>query len=437
MGLRGFGGRVAVAAVAAVMATACTAGDDSASDTSVDDTEPGSSVPVATGPAPGVTDDAIQIGVTYGDLEALAAIGLDFDAGPAEDVYSALAADINDAGGINGRQIELTFAPVDVVQPSPGEAECVELTEDADVFAVMGFFLGDAVLCPVATHETAVIGGEQSPARMEQAVAPWATWTPDADLAEDALRAYDEMGALDGTVAVFVNARDQGILDEHVVPTLEELGVEPVEVGVVDAPANDQVALGTNVDTIAERFEASGADTVVVVGLSGSDWPTQMSDNPDYRPQLLFLDVQAPRAFLNTSGDTDTSVLDGSLAAGTYGPFQDAFDEPAMQECVGRLADRGIDTPSPDSTSGEPGDLPFNAAFAGCADFALLQAWFEAAGEDLNYGTLQSALDAGFDLAIPGDPTERQYGAAPDADGDPPAYLFEWDPDAQDFARID
>jgi len=373
----------------------------------------------------------------YGDVEALAAIGLDFDTGPAEDVYNALAADINEEGGINGRELELVFAPVDLTQPAPGEEECVQLTEDEDVFAIMGFFLGDSVLCAVSTHQTAVSGGEQSPARLEQAQAPWATWTPDADLAVDALTAYDEMGALDGNVAVFVNSRDQGILDDQVLPTLDELGVEPVEVGVVDAPANDQVALGANVDTIAAAFEAADADTVVVVGLSGSDWPNQMSDNTDYRPQLLFLDVQAPRAFLNISVDTDTSVLDGSLAAGTYGPFQDAYEEAAMQECIGRLADQGIDTPAPESTSGEPGDLPFNAAFAGCADFALLQAWLESAGEDLNYGTLQAGLDAGFDLTIPGDPAERHYGAAPDADGGPPAYLFEWDPEAQDYARID
>ena len=52
----------------------------------------------------------------------------------------------------------------------------------------------------------------------------------------------DERGELDGTVAVFSNARDQETLEGTVLPTLEDLGVEPVETGVVDVPPDDQAA---------------------------------------------------------------------------------------------------------------------------------------------------------------------------------------------------
>ncbi|MEZ5168343.1 MAG: TauD/TfdA family dioxygenase [Acidimicrobiales bacterium] len=44
-------------------------------------------------------------------------------------------------------------------------------------------------------------------------------------------------------------------------------------------------------------------------------------------------------------------------------------------------------------------------------------ALLEAAGPDLNYGTLATAID-GLTVTVPGDPT-RTYGPAPAADGDP------------------
>ena len=330
------------------------------------------------------------------------------------------------------------FAPIDPTSPAPAEAKCVELTEDEDVFVVVGFFLTDAVNCVVGTHATAVVGGEMTPERLAQAAAPWISWTPDSDLPAAALQAFADYGALEGNVAVFANARDQAVLDDQVLPTLAELGVEPVDTGVADAPPADQAAMQANVQTIAQRFQSAGADTIVLVGPSGQDWPTYMADDDSYRPQLLFLDSAAAQAFNKNAATTDRTVLDGSLAAGGYGPFQAQFEEPAMQECIARLADQGIETPEPDAVADdEPSNLPFSASFSACADLTLLQAWLDAAGEDLNYGTLQAAIDAGFELTVPGDPAVRTYGPPPDADGDPPAYLFEWDPSAEDFVLVE
>ena len=167
MTMRRFGGRVALVATAVVLAAACTSGDDSASDSTDAGTTPGSSAPVATGPAPGVTDDTIKIGITYTDAAALQAVGLDYEFGDMEAAYQALADDINEDGGIHGRQLELVFAPIDPTSPTPAEEKCVQLTEDEDVFIVAGFFLADAVICPVSTHETAVEGGEMTPERLE------------------------------------------------------------------------------------------------------------------------------------------------------------------------------------------------------------------------------------------------------------------------------
>src|SRR5262245_60259862 len=92
------------------------------------------------GPAPGVTDDAVRIGVNYVDAESLRASGIELDLGDFEAAYQAVADDINAAGGINGRTLDLVFAPISPADPTATEAECTRLTEDEDVFLITGFF---------------------------------------------------------------------------------------------------------------------------------------------------------------------------------------------------------------------------------------------------------------------------------------------------------
>ena len=75
---------------------------------------------------------------------------------------------------------------------------------------------------------------------------------------------------------------------------------------------------------------------------------------------------------------------------------------------------------------------PYQAAFQACPDVALIRAWLEAAGKNLNYGTLESAID-GLKVTIPGDPTERTYGPPPAADGNPTVYFFNWDESKKEF----
>ena len=312
----------------------------------------------------------------------------------------------------------------------------VQLTEDEDVFVVIGFFLNEAVMCPVETHATAVVGGGQSPETTARAAAPWLTRIPDSQMTETIIREYHERGELDGNVAVYAATLDQDTLDELVLPTLEELGVEPVDVAVNDAPRNDAVAVQTQTQLIAERFESSGADTILLVGLSSQDWPLNLSDGT-YRPALRFLERTAITAFATNAAVSDTSILEGALAGGAYGPAQAIFDEAAMQDCLAILDAADLGTPSPAEVGEEPSNQPYQAAFQACPDVALLRAWLEAAGEDLGYGTLQAAVDDGFTVAVPGDPDERTYGPAPSSDGDPAAYLFSWDESAGVLVRED
>jgi len=413
-----------VGIASALLLVGCTSGGSSKAGNT---TPPTTAAPSATGPAPGVTADSVKIGVTYVDTEALKKVGLNYDLGDWAGAAKALIAKINAAGGINGRKIDATYVKVDPTGPSSSQAACVKLTEDDDVFLVSGFFVADAVNCFVDTHKTAVIGGTQSAERLKNAKAPWLTSQPGAQFSSRVITALKDDGALDGKVGVFVGqAEDAATLNNDTVPALKAAGVTPTETAVMDAPVSDTAAIQNKVNLIAQKFQSSGVDTVVLAGQAAANWPTYMANNP-YHPKLLFLDVIGARAFVTNKSTTDTSVLKDSIAGGPYGPDQAIFDEPAMQACIKTLTAAGVKTPAPDTLpAGDMSNQPFQAAFQVCPVFDILKAWLGKAGKNLNYGTLGTALD-GLKVPVSGDPTPRVFG--PNAlDGNGKAYLFVWDP---------
>jgi len=422
----------AVAVATALVLVGCTAGDDGASTSA----EESSSTPttVLSGPAPGVTDEAVKVGLTFVDTDSLAAAGVDLDLGDIEGAYRALVDEINAEGGINGRQLDPVYTPINPIGSEGAEAACVELAEDEEVFIAAGLFLYDDAMCLVETHGTAVIGGGITEERLARATVPWFTPEAGSDLNDDAIRAMAESGEMDGPVAVLVDAASADYMEDDVLPLLDELGVDVVESAVQDAPAEDPAAVQTRVRTIAERFESSGATSVLLLSGAGLQWTTHMADQP-YRPRLLFPQTAGVDAFLQDQSQPDRSLLEDALAGGPYGPNQAAWEESAMQACIATLEAAGLEVPAPDEVEGE--GSPFLGAFQACPTMALLRAVLEATGPDLNYGTLRAAGDGLGEVAIPGDPGPRVFGPGTAADGDPIAYLYAWDTDTEAFVRID
>ena len=56
-------------------------------------------------------------------------------------------------------------------------------------------------------------------------------------------------------MAVYAAAANQAEMEDQILPVLEELGIEPVETGIMDAPTDDTAALEASVSLVAERFE--------------------------------------------------------------------------------------------------------------------------------------------------------------------------------------
>ena len=423
--------RLAVVVAAGALLIGCTAGEESGSTTT---TAAPAQASIAPGPAPGVTEDTIKVGVTFVDLAAIGDIAT-LDHGDYAAAYQALIDDINANGGINGRTVEATIIGVNPVGTDSSDAACVQLTEDEDVFAVMGFFNGDAPNCVVGTHATALIGGAMTAERLTRAEAPWFTADAGSDLQLEAVRSMAEAGEFDeATLGVYGTQTEETQINDDIQPLLDELGIEVTETVIADVgDTGDITQNNAAVQTAAERFTASGVDTVLLVGDSSLGWANGVEPT-DYRPRLLLTAPSSAKAWATDPAGHDLSVLDGAVGGNVYGPNQNVWELPRMQECIQIVEDAGVPVPEPDSVPEDEGAV-YLAGMDACRNVRLFQALVEAAG-DLDYGTLAAAAN-GLEVELPDQPEPVTYGPPPHADGDVPAYLYDWDPAIVDFALRD
>lgn len=149
------------------------------------------------------------------------------------------------------------------------EGACTRLTEDEQVFAVIGSFIGpnaEVNPCITETHGTMMIGGAPTPERLERATAPWLTTAMSAERRlVAAVNLMHEEGLIVEPLAIGVDIAEEPVADAIVIPELERLGYEITEKAVQDVPTGDAVA-GTAVwGTFLERFNVAGINTVMFV----------------------------------------------------------------------------------------------------------------------------------------------------------------------------
>ena len=101
------------------------------------------------------------------------------------------------------------FAPIDPTSTAPAEAACLKLTEDEDVFLVTGFFLADVVLCPLETHNTAVVGGGMTPDLGRSGARAVGHVDSRHRPGRRRCRQFADVGELDGNRRIYANAADK------------------------------------------------------------------------------------------------------------------------------------------------------------------------------------------------------------------------------------
>lgn len=384
----------------------------------------------------GLTDDTITIGAALIDVASLQAQGVEIDAVDPQALLDAWIATANDAGGLGGRQVEMVFEPYLPVSDTEAETVCTALTEDQEVFAVIGQLSGDTSLCITETHALPYVGlYGLSPERQSRSKGPFFA----VEMADDRQRAASiaamaEAGELEGNVGLYYQAKDQAIVDDVVKPALEEAGVQPVvettldDIGGGATGGADEAAVDQAIDTIVERHRS--ADVDVFLNVSNFADPMGGFQRKGWTPErILVTTQQALSEDVITETDIDPAILAQTLVVAPYVPSK---DELLADEDVVTCIDEYNATDPEEPIDPEAASRTSLAGLANlCTAWTVFRRGVEDAGDELTAQTWAAGVAGIGDEHLPGFPFSS-LGEGKQSAGDTiGSYAF--DPDAGAF----
>lgn len=373
---------VAIFAALALLAAACGGTDEGeVSSDGSDDTIEASGATVAAaseGDRTGVTDDTITVGVLIWNLEA--------ELVDAEAHWQVFFDDLNDGGGIGGRQVEPVYVEFEN-GPVPMTEACVSLTEDHEVFAVLAStgLWGPGVLCVTERHETPLLTAAVAGSGLEQELFDrsdgrlFGLGLTYEQATETLVEVLDERGELDGKRLGIVGLEGA---DRALGPLLDQLG-HPHE-SYLTPLSTDSIAL---VPAAVDAQEADGIEGIILTPglLVARFWMNEYAAR-DYRPRFY---VTGEGSLGYYPAQFDPGVFDGALGlADTYSGWMQE-DDPIEAE---RAAMCRETFESATGATLEPGSDTYGGVMQRCDLAAIFEAGAAVAGEDLTREAFTEAV---------------------------------------------
>ena len=348
----------------------------------------------------GVTSTTIRIGISVINFAALRAVGVTLNDGNYQDAVSALTANMNAHGGVDGRKVVPYFVLTNPAVASSTTSSCTELTEDDKVFIVLFPVYPD---CFQQTHDTPVIGGVLPGPLPASAAADFSLTPPDAAYDPVQLAAFDKRGAFkDKKVGLFYGPDDTS--EAKVVQSdLKKLHVDVILSAEDGVTATDTVAVDQEAQTIALRFKDAGVNEVVGVGGTGAaTWPRALQDNQStYKPPWIATNVTALASYV-ASAKGGNPYLDNVMASTPVSSGYQGWTDPAMQKCAAIVrkaypsdAIAAPVNPKSPKAGSNGSNTTYAAVEAACQDLAIFAKIADAAGKNL---TVASFTKAGYQL---------------------------------------
>ncbi len=389
-----------------------TQSDDDGSDAQSDDEDDGSDEPEVienTDSWRGVTTDTISLGMSMLNFQILKDLNLSPNGwGDQQAVWEALIDDLNESGGVNGRLVEAVYEFYSPIDGADADRACSALTEDNEIFANIGGFLGPLAgtsdPCIVGRNETTLIGGEITNSELAQARAPWFTSTSSVEFQTiNLLNLIEQTGRSDGAKVFTIGGAAAAEQEEFLLSELEDRGIEVVGSAIIEAPDGDTIAQDQELAVAYERFVAAGANTALIFGT-----PSAMIRGAGLAGLTGEIAIWSnDSAGLANLGATiaDKTIANGALTA--TGPTDtEIWNDAAFQsECVTpvreRVTDHDLKDPATHSAGEENWFMPVRRY---CLMLSLFVQIATVAGGDLNPTTFEAAALSGSfdDFVLPG-----------------------------------
>jgi ABC-type branched-subunit amino acid transport system substrate-binding protein len=222
----------------------------------------------------GVTATTIKIGIVVVDFECIKQF-VDFNQGDAEKIYKALVDDINNNGGVLGRKLEVVFKNLCPLQPDSVSAACTALTDDEQVFAVMGVYDtppsdGSNQLCLAKDKDTILINELITKKVMDQAT-PGLLLMPGIlpERRLDALLSLlTQKKTLTGKVVAVLGDQDTaGGAETALKAKAGALGVTTGSTALLSITNEDTSAAQTQLDSFIEKWKTEKVNVLLMSGL--------------------------------------------------------------------------------------------------------------------------------------------------------------------------
>ena len=418
--------RITAVALALLLAAACTSDPDEASGA-------GSGEGVTTG----LTEDTIRIGFIGADFGPLAQAGLAPDLGDQPEIVESVVEQINEDGGIGGREIEVRLTLVDpTTGPEGAQAACVEMTQDFEAFAVIvAPAIGrDTARCTSVTNGTLTVGATGFDADLYDE-ADGRLFTAASDTSMSTTRQYEgwaqmmhDEGLLDGATIGVVTAEQSpefvAAAEDGLIPTLEDLGHEVAVDVTLPCPEGDVDC--DQQEGAVQQMKDAGVD-VVFMAAANITGPTfvQAAANLDYAPVWLANGNQVTDT-VSQFFESVAPYWDGAIGTSTV--FADVDDlTDGAHACNDAIATRS-------GEDYEPGSDAFGFAASSCLLFqALADAGDEVDPADLDQATMITALEGLGEIELNAGPPGTLSADKHDA-GDH-LFLADYRADAGEFVR--
>ncbi len=357
----------------------------------------------------GVTEDTIYVGASMLDFALLQELGFTPAGwGDQAGIWDALIDDLNDRGGINGRMVDIIsefYSPIDAAD---AERVCAILHQDNETFANLGGFVGPAGTadpCVTGTNNTVMVGGEISSAEeLAQANVAWFHSGPTSEFQTiNLLNLLVQTGKADGAKVFTMGGAAAADEESFVIEQLEARNIEVVGSALIEALDGDTIAQDNELAVAFERFNASGANTLMVFG-------TPSASIRGAGAAGLTGEIAIWSNDSGGLGNLGATIVDKSIADGTLvstGPTDEEIwnDQAFQDQCVAPVQER---MPEADFRNpleyGPEEDNWFNAVRRYCHALAIFETIATAAGPDLTPETFEAAAygPAGSDFQVPG-----------------------------------
>lgn len=349
----------------------------------------------------GVTEDTIHIGVGFWDVSVF---GFGFFGEP-QPVWDALLDSVNAEGGIYGRSLEASIAGFNPALPNEMLAACISLTEDHQVFAVLGGLRGDANYCVSEQHETIHIGSQVN-ARgelLERARAPLASFRTEGTAREERFIAeLARRGWFDGANAVGVHydgSETQDQMGDVVEAAFADAGVEIAITMNIDDLVLDDDAMESQTEIMQEQVTDGGIDRMVIFGAAA----TGLITYGELGIQMAAVD--STNFITAISSGIDPMALDGTISSAERLDLATDPVDAETQECLdvvmAALPDARFERPGPGVENSKEDPNYWNYTVLACRDLSMFIQIATAAGPHLTNESFQAGLDSLSQASLP------------------------------------